>query len=52
VKVRSVLNPRLKLSLGDWFQFMAAHARRHLWQADRVRGVVVGSGDGESSGAG
>lgn len=37
VKMRSVLDSRLKLSLGDWFHFLAAHVRRHLWQAERVR---------------
>lgn len=33
VKIRSTLDRRLKLSLEDWFWFLAAHARRHLWQA-------------------
>lgn len=37
VRMRSVLDRRLKLSLGDWFHFLAAHARRHLWQARQVR---------------
>lgn len=37
VKMRSVLDRRLKLSLGDWFAFLPAHARRHLWQAARTR---------------
>lgn len=36
VKVRSALNSRLTLSLGDWFAFLAAHGRRHLWQAEQV----------------
>ena len=36
VKIRSALDSRLKLSLGDWFAFLAAHARRHLWQAEQV----------------
>lgn len=36
VKVRSTLDSRLKLSLGDWFAFLAAHGRRHLWQAEQV----------------
>lgn len=40
IKVRSVLDPRLKLSLGDWFHFMAAHGRRHAWQAERVKAKV------------
>lgn len=36
VKIRSVLDSRLKLSLHDWYAFIAAHARRHLWQAERA----------------
>lgn len=36
VKMRSVLDSRLKLSLGDWFVFMCAHGRRHIWQAENV----------------
>jgi hypothetical protein len=37
IRMRSVLDSRLSLSLGDWFHFMAAHVRRHLWQAERVK---------------
>jgi hypothetical protein len=33
IRIRSVLDSRLRLSLEDWFAFLAAHARRHLWQA-------------------
>lgn len=33
IRVRSVLNPFLRLKLDDWFAYLAAHARRHLWQA-------------------
>jgi hypothetical protein len=36
VRLRSALDSRLTLSLGDWFAFLAAHGRRHLWQADQV----------------
>jgi hypothetical protein len=36
VKVTSALDPRLRLSLGDWFWFLAAHGRRHLWQASEA----------------
>lgn len=36
VRVRSLLDSRLKLSLDDWYAFIAAHARRHLWQAERA----------------
>ena len=38
--MRSVLDRRLKLSLGDWFHFMAAHGRRHLWQARRALDAI------------
>ena len=37
IRVPSVLMPRLKLSLGDWYHFLAAHGRRHLWQAEQAR---------------
>lgn len=37
VKMRSSLDRRLKLSLDDWYAFLAAHARRHLWQAEGSR---------------
>lgn len=36
VKIRSLLDSRLRLSLDDWYAFIAAHARRHLWQAERA----------------
>lgn len=36
IRIRSVLKPWLQLSLGDWFAFLAAHGRRHLWQAEQV----------------
>lgn len=41
LKLRSLLDRRLKLSLGDWFHFMAAHARRHLWQAEQVKAEIA-----------
>lgn len=44
IRVRSVLDPRLKLSLGDWYHFLAAHARRHLWQAEQARRAVEEAG--------
>lgn len=43
VRVRSALDSRLRLSLGDWFHFIPAHARRHLWQAAEVLAEVQGS---------
>ncbi|HUH12918.1 MAG TPA: DinB family protein, partial [Longimicrobiales bacterium] len=36
IRVRSPLNSKLRLSLGDWFAFLAVHGRRHLWQAERA----------------
>lgn len=36
-RMPSPANPRLKLSLGEWFAFLAAHERRHLWQARQVQ---------------
>jgi uncharacterized damage-inducible protein DinB len=36
IRIRSVLDRRIKLSLGDWFHFLAAHGRRHVWQAERA----------------
>jgi hypothetical protein len=46
IRIRSVLDPRLKLSLGDWFAFLAAHGRRHLWQAERALEAAPESGAG------
>ncbi len=37
VKVSNPVSKWLKLSLGQEFAFTAAHERRHLWQAWRVR---------------
>jgi hypothetical protein len=36
IRIPSTLNPRLRLTLADWFVFLAAHGRRHLWQADQT----------------
>ena len=38
VKMASPFTRLLRLSLGQWFGFLAAHDRRHLWQARQVRG--------------
>lgn len=35
-KVTSPVAGMLKLRLPAWFSFLAAHARRHLWQAEQV----------------
>jgi hypothetical protein len=45
IRIRSVLAPRLQLSLGDWFAFLAAHARRHLWQAEQALERAPGQKD-------
>ena len=37
VKLSSPLVPLLRLPLGTWLPFLAAHERRHLWQARQVR---------------
>jgi hypothetical protein len=42
IRIASALSPRIRLSLGDWFQFLNAHARRHFWQAERVLEQVRG----------
>lgn len=36
IKVQSPAMALLRLSLGKGLELMAAHARRHLWQAERV----------------
>lgn len=37
VKVSSPISRFLRINLGQAFPFLAAHERRHLWQARRVR---------------
>jgi hypothetical protein len=37
VKIASPISKLVKLSLGQWFAFIAAHERRHLWQARQMR---------------
>ena len=37
VKLSSPLMPLLRQPLGTWLLFLAAHERRHLWQARQVR---------------
>jgi len=38
LRMSSPVTRRLKMSLAEWFAFLAAHQRRHLWQARRARG--------------
>lgn len=37
LRLSSPVTRRFKMSLAEWFAFLAAHQRRHLWQARRVR---------------
>lgn len=37
-RVSSPVQPLLRLYADDWLRFLAAHARRHLWQAEQVHG--------------
>jgi DinB family protein len=37
LRMSSPVTRRFKMSLIEWFAFLAAHQRRHLWQARRVR---------------
>ena len=37
IRMSSPISRRFKMSLGQWFAFLAAHERRHLWQAWQVR---------------
>ncbi len=37
VKLNSPIMPLLRQPLGTWLLFLAAHERRHLWQARQVR---------------
>jgi len=39
-KVHSPISPWIKMSLNSGFALMAAHERRHLWQAHRVRAAT------------
>jgi hypothetical protein len=36
IKIQSVFNERMKYNLFSCFQILAAHERRHLWQAEQV----------------
>jgi hypothetical protein len=37
VRMGSPVVRRFKMSMAEWFAFLAAHQRRHLWQARNVR---------------
>jgi uncharacterized damage-inducible protein DinB len=36
-RIPSPVQPILRLRADDWLRFLAAHGRRHLWQAEQVR---------------
>lgn len=44
VKIASPTSPRVKVNLAGGFAFLAAHERRHLWQARRVKDRLGGAG--------
>lgn len=37
IRLSSPISRRFRMSLGQWFAFLAAHERRHVWQAWQVR---------------
>ena len=37
IRMSSPITRKFRMSLGQWFAFLAAHERRHLWQAWQVR---------------
>lgn len=37
IRMSSPISRRFRMSLGQWFAFLAAHERRHVWQAWQVR---------------
>jgi hypothetical protein len=41
VKVQSSFNPRIFYNLLSFFSILAAHQRRHLWQAEQVRKQIT-----------
>lgn len=40
VKLKSPILPLLRMKLGEVFPFLSAHARRHLWQANKIKQSV------------
>jgi hypothetical protein len=43
IRVRSAITPLIRLSLGTWFDGLAGHQRRHLWQAEQVKARLLKS---------
>lgn len=43
VKVPSSFNPKLKYTIDSAYRILTAHARRHLWQAERVVAALSSS---------
>ncbi|HEX8709291.1 MAG TPA: DinB family protein [Pyrinomonadaceae bacterium] len=50
VKIASPVTRFLKLSLGQWFALLAAHERRHLWQARQITAQPGFARAGEQAG--
>lgn len=44
VKVRSPFDARVRYNLYSFFRILAAHERRHLWQASRIRAALESAG--------
>ena len=40
IKIQTAI-PLVKIKLGDAFRFVVGHNERHIWQAEKVYGVVV-----------
>lgn len=43
VKITSPFNSRVKYNLFSCFHVLVAHERRHLWQAEQVKGAITGT---------
>ncbi len=43
IRVTSPVSRLVRLSLGQWLELCAAHQRRHLWQAERVKDELIES---------
>ena len=54
IRMSSPITRHLKMTLGEWFAFLAGHERRHLWQAANVRRALAAGGQvsGQVSGDG
>jgi hypothetical protein len=46
IRIRSPFDPRVRYNLYACFRILAAHQRRHLWQAQRAVAAVAAAGRG------